>query len=70
MPLLSQDCKDIRRTRLLQTVGAGPDVAKVRASRKLRAGKGKLRGRRHRQRRGPLVVYSPDEDGKELVRAV
>ena len=54
---------------LLQTVGAGPDVAKVRASRKLRAGKGKLRGRRHRQRRGPLVVYNPDEDGKELVRA-
>lgn len=38
-------------------------------SRKLRAGKGKLRGRRHRQRRGPLVVYSPDEDGTELVRA-
>lgn len=38
-------------------------------SRKLRSGKGKLRGRRHRQRRGPLIVYSPDEDGKELVRA-
>ena len=54
---------------LLKTVGAGPDVAKVRLSRKLRAGKGKLRGRRHLQRRGPLIVYNPDEDGKELVRA-
>ncbi|KAI9783388.1 MAG: hypothetical protein M1839_003923 [Geoglossum umbratile] len=54
---------------LLKTVGAGPDVDKVRASRKLRAGKGKLRGRRHRQRRGPLIVYNPDKDGKELVRA-
>lgn len=54
---------------LLRAVGAGPDVEKVAVSRKLRAGKGKLRGRRHRQRRGPLVVYSPDEDGKELVRA-
>lgn len=54
---------------LLQTVGAGPDVAKVRSSRKIRSGKGKLRGRRHRQRRGPLIVYNPDEDGKELVRA-
>ncbi|KAH0547822.1 hypothetical protein FGG08_000079 [Glutinoglossum americanum] len=54
---------------LLKTIGAGPDIDKVRASRKLRAGKGKLRGRRHRQRRGPLIVYSPDEDGKELVRA-
>ena len=55
--------------KLLKAVGAGPDVDKVYASRKLRAGKGKLRGRRHRQRRGPLVVYNPDEDGKELVRA-
>ena len=35
----------------------------------MRAGKGKLRGRRHRQRRGPLIVYNPETDGKELVRA-
>lgn len=54
---------------LLKSVGAGPDVEKVKTSRKLRAGKGKLRGRRYRQRRGPLVVYSPEEDGKDLVRA-
>lgn len=54
---------------LLKAVGAGPDIVKVQKSRKLRAGKGKLRGRRHRQRRGPLVVYNPDEDGKELVKA-
>lgn len=54
---------------LLKAVGAGPDVSKVSKSRKLRAGKGKLRGRRYRQRRGPLIVYNPDEDGKELVRA-
>lgn len=54
---------------LLKAVGAGPDVDKVYGSRKLRAGKGKLRNRRHRQRRGPLIVYNPDEDGKELVRA-
>ena len=52
---------------LLKAVGAGPDVLKVRKSRKLRSGKGKMRGRRHRQRRGPLVVYNPDEDGKELI---
>ncbi|KAK5056780.1 hypothetical protein LTR84_012312 [Exophiala bonariae] len=54
---------------LLKAVGAGPDIVKVQKSRKLRAGKGKLRGRRHRQRRGPLVVYNPESDGKELVRA-
>ncbi|KAF2817524.1 uncharacterized protein BDZ99DRAFT_405210 [Mytilinidion resinicola] len=53
---------------LLKAVGAGPDVEKVKKSRKLRAGKGKLRGRRHQQRRGPLIVYSP-EDGPELARS-
>ena len=55
--------------KLLTAVGAGPEVSKVRTSRKLRAGKGKLRNRRHRQRRGPLIVYNPNEDGKELVLA-
>ncbi|KAK4171957.1 ribosomal protein L4 domain-containing protein [Triangularia setosa] len=53
---------------LLKAVGAGPELEKVKASKKLRAGKGKLRGRRHRQRRGPLVVYSTATDGKELVQ--
>jgi large subunit ribosomal protein L4e len=54
---------------LLKAVGAGPDIVKVQKSRKLRAGKGKLRGRRHRQRRGPLVVYNPETDGTHLVKA-
>ncbi|KAK4985708.1 60S ribosomal protein L4B [Elasticomyces elasticus] len=54
---------------LLKAVGAGQDVDKAKNSRKLRAGKGKMRGRRHKQRRGPLVVYSPEEDGKDLIRA-
>ena len=54
---------------LLKAVGAGPDIVKAQKSRKLRAGKGKMRGRRHRMRRGPLIVYNPETDGKELVRA-
>ncbi|KKY23699.1 putative 60s ribosomal protein l4-a [Phaeomoniella chlamydospora] len=54
---------------LLKAIGAGPDIVKVQKSRKLRAGKGKMRGRRYRQRRGPLVVYNPDVDGKSLVKA-
>ena len=45
---------------LLKSLRAYRDVVKVSNSRKLRAGKGKLRNRRHRQRRGPLVVYSED----------
>ena len=45
---------------LLKALNAYTDVTKVSNSRKLRAGKGKLRNRRHRQRRGPLVVYNED----------
>ena len=54
---------------LLQAVGASADLVKVQQSKKMRAGKGKLRNRRFRQRRGPLVIYNPEVDGKELVRA-
>lgn len=45
---------------LLKTLKAYADVTKVSNSRKLRAGKGKMRNRRHRQRRGPLIVYNED----------
>ncbi|CAG8638689.1 2896_t:CDS:2, partial [Dentiscutata heterogama] len=45
---------------LLKTTHAYRDVVKVSNSRKLRAGKGKMRNRRHRQRRGPLIVYNED----------
>ena len=51
---------------LLKSLHAYADVVKVSNSRKLRAGKGKLRNRRHRQRRGPLVVYNED---KGIVKA-
>merc|ERR1712154_139074 len=39
---------------------AWADVAKVYATRRMRAGKGKLRNRRRVQRRGPLVIYNQD----------
>jgi large subunit ribosomal protein L4e len=48
--------------KLLAEVKATADIERVKASRKLRCGKGKARGRRHVQRRGPLVVY--DAPGK------
>ena len=54
---------------LLHAIGAGPDLEKVKHSRKLRAGKGKMRGRRHTQRRGPLIVYEPEKDGRAFGRA-
>ncbi|CEH13220.1 60s ribosomal protein l2 [Ceraceosorus bombacis] len=42
----------------LKAVKAYADVEKV--ERKIRAGQGKLRGRRYKSRRGPLVVYDND----------
>ena len=38
-------------------------MEKVYSSRRMRAGKGKLRNRRHVQKLGPLVVYDQDEVG-------
>ncbi|KAJ3068480.1 hypothetical protein HDU98_008364 [Podochytrium sp. JEL0797] len=45
---------------LLKAINAYSDIEKVVNSKTIRAGKGKLRNRRHRQRRGPLVVYNED----------
>ncbi len=62
-PLVVADAAEkIERTkeavRFLRDVGAWGDVQKVINTVKVRAGKGKLRNRRYRSRRGPLVVYS------------
>jgi len=43
---------------LLKTLKAYTDVEKVIDSKKIRAGKGKLRNRRYVQRRGPLIIYN------------
>ncbi|WFC96823.1 hypothetical protein MBRA1_003486 [Malassezia brasiliensis] len=45
---------------VLKALNAYNDVIKVSNSRKIRAGVGKLRNRRHTQRRGPLVIYNED----------
>ncbi|KAJ1974122.1 60S ribosomal protein L4B [Dimargaris xerosporica] len=45
----------------LKAIHAYEDVAKVANNVTIRAGHGKLRNRRYRQRRGPLVVYNEDQ---------
>jgi len=45
---------------VLDHLGAFADVEHARDSKKIRAGKGKMRGRRYVARRGPLVVYNED----------
>jgi len=50
---------------ILSAVGALDDVEKAGDSKKIRAGKGKMRNRRYTMRRGPLVIYA-ENDGIEL----
>lgn len=68
--VVSSSVESVTKTKeavaLLAALSASPDITKVSNSRKVRAGKGKMRNRRYRQRRGPLVVYGKDEG---LVRA-
>ena len=63
LPLvIDNSVESIERTqeavRFLKDVGAYADVRKVVDSITLRAGRGKLRNRRFRSRRGPLIVYN------------
>eukprot|EP00178_Gracilaria_changii_P006254 TRINITY_DN2072_c0_g3_i2.p2 TRINITY_DN2072_c0_g3~~TRINITY_DN2072_c0_g3_i2.p2 ORF type:complete len:373 (-),score=56.77 TRINITY_DN2072_c0_g3_i2:15-1133(-) len=46
----------------LTALGAAAEVEKVKDSKKIRAGKGKMRNRRYVQRRGPLIVHAGDRD--------
>lgn len=63
--IVSDEIESLLKTRsaviLLKSLNAYQDVEKVQNSKKLRAGKGKMRNRRHRMRRGPLIVYNKDE---------
>jgi len=49
---------------------AWADVAKVYASRRMRAGKGKLRNRRYVQKLGPLVIYDQDQGVTKAFRNI
>merc|ERR1719384_2516668 len=52
---------------ILHKLGCKSDMEKVIASKKIRAGKGKMRNRRYAMRTGPLVIYKEDNG---IVRAM
>jgi len=47
----------------LNNYGVGDDLAKVRASKKIRVGTGKYRNSRYVMRKGPLIIYGDDSEG-------
>jgi large subunit ribosomal protein L4e len=53
---------------ILSAVGALDDVEKAGDSKILRAGKGKMRGRRYTMRRGPLVIYKANDGVEQAFR--
>lgn len=55
---------------LLKQIKAFADVEKVKDSKKLRAGVGKMRNRRFRQRRGPLFIYNEDNGITQALRNI
>jgi len=59
--------KTRKAVQMFRSIGAYRDVEKAKNSRKMRAGRGKMRNRRYVQRRGPLVVY---KNKTPLIRAV
>ncbi|EFJ34618.1 hypothetical protein SELMODRAFT_166994 [Selaginella moellendorffii] len=72
VPLVVSDAlESIEKTsvavKALKTLGAYEDVEKVKKSRNIRCGKGKMRNRRYVSRRGPLIIYGTE--GAKLVKA-
>eukprot|EP00479_Gromia_sphaerica_P003392 TRINITY_DN1396_c0_g1_i5.p1 TRINITY_DN1396_c0_g1~~TRINITY_DN1396_c0_g1_i5.p1 ORF type:complete len:258 (+),score=90.91 TRINITY_DN1396_c0_g1_i5:108-776(+) len=63
--VISDDVESVEKTKeaveVLKSIGALADVNHVIRSKKMRAGKGKMRNRRWRSRRDPLIVYNEDE---------
>jgi large subunit ribosomal protein L4e len=72
--VVGNEVEGIKKTKqavaLLKSVGAFDDVQKATDSYKLRCGTGKLRGRRHVHRRGPLVVYNNDDGVTKAFRNI
>jgi len=72
LPLVVSDgLESVTKTKqaidILKKLGCETELKKVNDSKKIRAGKGKMRNRRYTMRRGPLVVYSEDNG---IVRAM
>jgi len=78
LPLVvSNGANKIEKTKevvsLLTGLGCGADLAKVKDSKKIRAGRGKARNRRYVMRKGPLFVHNmtkdEDSEGSSIAKA-
>merc|ERR1712168_538261 len=62
--VVSNGAQEFKKTKqavdLLKAVGAWDDIKRVYATRRMRAGRGKMRDRKHVQKLGPCIVYAQD----------
>ncbi len=73
-PIVSSELETLTKTKEVEealiNLGVLSDIYRVRESRKIRAGKGKLRGRRTKQAVGPLIVVAEDRGILKAARNV
>ncbi|MCW4031368.1 MAG: 50S ribosomal protein L4 [Candidatus Bathyarchaeota archaeon] len=66
------EIQNLKRTKDVEDafikLGVWPDILRVKQSRKVRAGKGKMRGRKMKQAIGPLLVITKNEGIAEAAR--
>jgi len=72
--VVTDDIQELKRTKefeeTLTLLGLADDVTRVKDSRKIRAGKGKRRGRKMKQAVGPLIVITEDKGLQEAAANV
>lgn len=60
-----EDIENITKTKqaleFLDSINAGDDIEKVKDSKQVRRGKGKMRNRRYTKRRGPLLIHTSEQ---------
>lgn len=66
LPLIVDDelatIKKTKETReIFKNLGIFEDISRAKKGRKIRAGKGKLRGRKYKKAKGPLIVVADDK---------
>ncbi len=70
--VVSDSIENLSKTKdavkLMKALNAFTDVEKSKNSRRIRAGKGKMRNRRYVQRKGPLVIYNEDHGISQAFR--
>ncbi|HDD70027.1 MAG TPA: 50S ribosomal protein L4, partial [Candidatus Bathyarchaeota archaeon] len=72
--VVTDDLEELKKTKEVEEalirLGVLSDIYRVRESRKIRAGKGKLRGRKIKQAVGPLIVVAENKGILEAARNI